>query len=98
MTDGPHFLFAGRHIPPGTRQHISLPAGELPSGTELSLSIDVLHGAHPGPRIWLSGAIHGDEIVGVEIIRQVLGSLDERDLTGTIVAAPVVNVFGFVTE
>jgi len=63
-----------------------------------TLPVDILHGARPGPAIWLSGAIHGDEIVGVEIIRQVLNQIDETELAGTIVATPVVNVFGFLAE
>ncbi len=92
------FHFAGKPVRPGTRRQVSLPAGRLPSGTELSLPVEVLHGSEPGPCIWLSGAIHGDEIVGVEIIRRVLEQVDERTLAGTIIALPVVNVFGFVAE
>lgn len=95
MTGGT-FTFAGRTVARGTRSQISLPAGRLPSGSEMSIPIEVLHGGGSGPTIWLSGALHGDEIVGVEIIRRVLSGLDERTLNGVIVAAPVVNVFGFV--
>jgi uncharacterized protein len=91
------FRFAGRPVPPGTRRQISLPAGRLPSGTEVALPIEVLNGVAPGPTVWLSGALHGDEIVGVEIIRRVLERVDERALAGVMIAAPVVNVFGFVT-
>lgn len=97
MSQNP-FTVAGKRVRPGTRRQINLPAGRLPSGTELSLRLEVLHGTEPGPTVWLSGAIHGDEIVGVEIIRRVLETLDERELVGTIIAVPVVNVFGFVAE
>jgi predicted deacylase len=97
MSGAQAFSFAGRSIPPGSRRQVSLPAGRLPSGTEIALPIEVLVGPSPGPTLWLSGALHGDEIVGVEIIRRVLEDLDERRLRGVIVAAPVVNVFGFVT-
>jgi len=92
------FIVAGQRVAPGTRRQINLPAGRLPSGTELSLRLQVLHGTELGPTIWMSGAIHGDEIVGVEIIRRVLETIDERELRGTIIAVPVVNVFGFVAE
>lgn len=92
------FTFAGQAVRPGTRRLFSLPAGRLPSGAELSLRVEVIHGSEPGPTLWLSGAIHGDEIVGVEIIRRILGVVDERALAGTILAVPVVNVFGFVAE
>lgn len=91
-------IIAGQTLQPGSRRQINLPAGRLPSGAELALRLQVLHGSQPGPTIFLSGAIHGDEIVGVEIIRRVLETLDERVLCGTIIAVPVVNVFGFVAE
>jgi predicted deacylase len=46
--------------------------------------------------MWLSAAVHGDEIAGVEIIRRALASIDPRRLSGTIVAVPIVNVHGFL--
>jgi predicted deacylase len=92
------FSFVGEVIPAGGRRSLEIPAGRLPSGSFLHLPVEVLHGARPGPTIWLSGAIHGDEIVGVEIIRQVLDHLEPEALAGTLIATPVVNVFGFVTE
>jgi predicted deacylase len=98
VTSATTFPFAGRLIEPGTRAHVELPAGKLPSGTSLSVPVEVIHGPVRGPVVWLSGAIHGDEIVGVEIIRQVAEHLDEAELSGTVVAVPVVNVFGFVAE
>lgn len=98
MSTRESFVFANKKVDPGTRRHFDLPAGRLPSGTPLSLPIEVLCGTEPGPTVWLSGAIHGDEVVGVEIIRQTLEIVDEGELAGTIIAAPVVNVFGFVTE
>jgi len=98
MNETNEFIFAGARLSPGTRAHLSLPAGRLPSGTQVSVPIEVVNGATSGPTIWLSGAVHGDEIVGVEIIRQVLEEIDGARLAGTVIAAPVVNVFGFVTE
>ncbi len=50
------------------------------------------------PRLWLSAAIHGDEINGVDIIRQVLGIIKPKKLKGTLLAVPVVNVFGFIEQ
>lgn len=88
----------GRPVGPGARLQLDVPVGRLPSGDYLSIPIEVLRGARPGPTIWLSGAIHGDEIVGVEIIRQLLDVMDPESLSGTVIAAPVVNVFGFVFE
>lgn len=62
------------------------------------MPVSVVNGRKPGPAIWISGAIHGDEINGVEIIRRVLPHLDARKLAGAVIAVPVVNVFGFLNQ
>ncbi|NNF10611.1 MAG: succinylglutamate desuccinylase/aspartoacylase family protein [Acidimicrobiia bacterium] len=81
----------------GRRAKIELPIARLMSGTPVALPIVVLHGAEPGKTVWLSAAVHGDELCGVEIIRRVLKELDPKTLAGTVVAVPVVNVHGFNT-
>jgi uncharacterized protein len=68
----------------------------LPSDSSLSLPVMVIHGRRPGPVVWLDAAVHGDELNGVEIIRQVLPRLKPREIAGTVVAVPIVNVFGFL--
>jgi len=88
----------GSSVPAGTRARIELPVARLPTETWLSLPIEVVNGRRSGPRLWLSAAIHGDEINGVEIIRQVLSKLDARRLRGSVIAAPIVNVFGFISQ
>jgi hypothetical protein len=47
--------------------------------------------------VWLSGAIHGDELNGVEIVRRLLGQLQPGNMAGTVLAVPIVNVFGVTT-
>ena len=81
----------------GRRGSLELPIARLISGTPVALPVLVLHGPHDGPTVWLSAAIHGDEINGVEIIRQVLARLDPATLRGTLIAVPIVNVHGFNT-
>ena len=66
----------GQKIQPGMRAHVDIPVARLSTGDWLSLPIEVLNGIHPGPRLWLSGAIHGDEVVGVAISHRVLQALD----------------------
>jgi hypothetical protein len=82
----------------GSRRALEIPVARLPTDTYLSLPVQVVNGLRPGPTVWLSGAIHGDELNGVEIIRQVLRGLRPRELRGTVIAVPIVNVFGFVSE
>jgi predicted deacylase len=55
----------------------------------------VINGAKPGPTVWISAAVHGDEVNGVEIIGRVLEKTEPRDLSGCMIAVPIVNVFGF---
>lgn len=89
---------AGTAVEPGTEQRFELPVTRLPSGAAVSLPLRVLSGIEDGPSVWLTAAIHGDELNGVEIIRRVLDALDPRSLAGCVVAVPIVNVFGFVEE
>ena len=92
------FEIAGELITPGKRQRLELPIGNLMSGTAVALPLIVVHGKKDGPVVWLSGAVHGDEICGVEIIRQVLAAVSAPTMRGTVIAAPIVNVHGFNTD
>lgn len=89
------FVIAGHSVAPGRRVQLELPIAKLMSGTPVALPVVVVHGAKPGAALWLSAAVHGDEINGVEIVRRVLAQLDAADLAGTVIAVPVVNVHGF---
>ena len=92
------FELAGQAVMPGTRERLHLPIARLPTGTPITLPVEVLVGARHGPVVWLSGALHGDEIVGVEIILRILEQLDPRRIAGVLLAVPIVNVYGFLNE
>ncbi|NJL54249.1 MAG: succinylglutamate desuccinylase/aspartoacylase family protein [Spirulinaceae cyanobacterium RM2_2_10] len=97
MTHAP-IQIAGHWIAAGDRQRLEIPIANLPTQTLLSLPVSVLHGLQPGACLWLSAAIHGDEIAGVEIIRRVLARIQPQQLRGTLLAVPIVNVFGFIEQ
>lgn len=88
----------GETVLPGRSAQIDLKFARLPTGTWESISVSVINGRRPGPTLWLSGAVHGNEINGVEIARRVLRQVGGRKLAGTLVAVPVVNVFGFLNQ
>lgn len=88
----------GVKVNPGERRRVDVPVARLPTGSWTSFPVEVIRGSNEGPTCWLSGAIHGDEIDGVEIIRQVARALDPSKLRGTVIAVPIVNAFGFVAE
>lgn len=87
----------GTEVTAGSRGRVDLPVGSLISGSPLSMGVQVLHGRRDGPTVWLSAAVHGDEILGVEVIRRVLAAIDVRSLGGTVIAVPIVNMHGFNT-
>jgi predicted deacylase len=91
------FTIAGADVAPASRAELELRPAQLPSGGFLSMPLVVLHGSEPGPVLWLTAALHGDEVAGVDIIRRVLGATDPASLRGTVLACPVVNVPGFAS-
>lgn len=84
-------------VRPGRIQSLALPITRLVTGAEVDLPVRVAHGREDGPTVWIDAAVHGDEAVGVEVVRQVLAGIDARALRGTLIAVPVVNVLGFMT-
>jgi predicted deacylase len=90
------FVLGDLSVAAGRAATTELPISRLVTGTEVSLPVRVVHGRADGPTIWISAAVHGDEIAGVEIIRRVLDALDPRSLAGTVLAVPIVNVHGFL--
>jgi hypothetical protein len=53
-------------------------------------------GRKPGPTLWLNAVTHGDEIVGLDIIRSVFAHLKKHPLqAGTLYATPILNWRGF---
>jgi len=88
----------GVTINPGERQIIDVPVAPMYTHDDLSISVQVVRGKRPGPTLFVSGAIHGDEINGVEIIRRVLQHRSLKNLSGTLIAIPIVNVHGFLNH
>ena len=91
------FEIGGSRVNPGERRIIDLPITDLSTHTPMTMPVQVICGRRPGPRLFVCAALHGDEIAGVEIIRRVLKLSALRRLRGTLVAVPIVNVFGFVS-
>nr|WP_238481432.1 succinylglutamate desuccinylase/aspartoacylase family protein [Motilimonas sp. E26] len=90
------FTLLGEEILPGERKTLALEAAKLYTHSTLDFPIEVINGAYQGPVLMVCAAIHGDELNGVEIVRQLLAKINPQQLKGTLVAVPVVNVFGFI--
>lgn len=90
------FQIGGVTIQPGERVTVELPMARLYTNNKMTLPVQVVHGRNCGPVLFVSAAVHGDEINGVEIIRRLLKSRSLDRLRGTLLAVPVVNLFGFI--
>jgi predicted deacylase len=88
----------GDTFPAGTRTTIELPVGRLYTHTPMTMPVHIIVGKKTGPRLFISAAIHGDEINGVEIIRRLLKLPILKQLRGTIIAVPIVNVHGLINH
>ncbi|HZD05015.1 MAG TPA: hypothetical protein VE173_08855, partial [Longimicrobiales bacterium] len=69
MSERGPFRLHQTDVPPGERVRVDVPVARMTTGEWVHLPVLVVHGARDGPTIWLSGAVHGDELDGVEIIR-----------------------------
>lgn len=89
------FEIAGQEIPKATRKKIEIPVAALFDYTKISIPIEVIRGSKDGPTMFVSAAIHGDEIIGVEIVKRLLARKELKKVRGTLVAIPIVNPFGY---
>lgn len=102
----PGIEIGGQFVAAGTRGRVDIDIARLPAQAALSLPVEAVVGSaftrpnndQQAPRVWLSSAIHGDEINGIEIINQVLARLDPASMNGVVLAVPIVNVYGFTFQ
>ncbi|MFZ5963472.1 succinylglutamate desuccinylase/aspartoacylase family protein [Thalassococcus sp. BH17M4-6] len=85
-------------VAPGTRRTVELPVSVMSDHTPVAMSAHVVHGRRPGPVMFVSAAIHGDEVIGAEIVRRLLRAAPLQRLSGTLIAVPIVNAFGFLNH
>jgi len=86
----------GRAIAPGARVTVELPLPQLYTHTPLTMPVHVMRGRRSGPTLFVCAALHGDELNGVEIIRRLLRRNVLARLRGTLIAVPIVNVYGVI--
>lgn len=89
---------SGEEVRPGQTRRISVPVAMLYTHTQVEMPVHVINGRRPGPRLFVSAAVHGDELNGIEIIRRLMANRSLRSLRGTLILVPVVNVFGVLNH
>ncbi|RDI44531.1 succinylglutamate desuccinylase/aspartoacylase family protein [Aquicella lusitana] len=85
-------------IYPGEILSLALPSPQLFSCAPLHIPIKVIHGKQSGPCLLLTAAMHGNEINGTEIIHRLLNLPMISRLRGTLIAVPILNVYGFINR
>jgi predicted deacylase len=87
----------GTSVKPGERIVLDLQVARLYTRTSVDIPVAVHRGMQDGPALMLLAGVHGDEINGIDTVRRVLEELKTRPLErGTLVAIPILNVFGFL--
>ncbi|MGH1454025.1 MAG: succinylglutamate desuccinylase/aspartoacylase family protein [Paracoccaceae bacterium] len=90
------FRIGGQDVAAGTRATVELPVAVFSDHTPVRMPVHVIHGKRPGPVMFVSAAVHGDEVIGVEIVRRLLRSAPMSRVHGTLLAVPIVNNFGLL--
>ena len=86
----------GEKIELGESRTIDFNIAKLYTSTSIEIPIIIERSIHPGPTVLITAAIHGDEINGVEIVRQLISRKINKPKRGTIISIPILNVFGFL--
>jgi len=95
---GSNIEILGKAISQGKGLQINLDIAKLHTRTKIEVPIIIERAKEPGPTILITGGIHGDEINGVEIVRQIVAKGYNKPQKGMIICIPVVNIFGFLSQ
>ncbi|AXS83870.1 MULTISPECIES: succinylglutamate desuccinylase/aspartoacylase family protein [Marinobacter] len=95
LRPGEAFTLLGNDVMPGTSTRLAWAPGIQIAGLSQPTPVLVVNGVNAGPTLCLTGAVHGDELNGIEIIRQTVYDLNPEKLSGRVVGIPIVNLPGF---
>ncbi|TSE08023.1 MULTISPECIES: succinylglutamate desuccinylase/aspartoacylase family protein [Aquimarina] len=86
----------GNEVLPGISTTINFNIAKLYTSTKVEIPIIIERSKIPGPTVLITAGIHGDEINGVEVVRQIIAKKINKPAKGSIICIPVLNVFGFL--
>lgn len=92
------FVLGGVEVAPGARGVCGLTLGWLYIQEPIRVPVNILHGTRPGPTVWVSACLHGDEVNSIPIVRGVAKAIDLAQLRGTLLAIPFLNAFGLIHQ
>lgn len=88
----------GEDIAAGESREINFHVAKLHTRTRVDVPVIINRSKKPGPIVLFTAGIHGDEVNGVEIVRQLISKGINKPKIGTIICIPVINIFGFVNQ
>lgn len=91
-------VIAGTEIQPGSSVELKLNFAKLHTQTPMEVPVFVEHSAYKGPTVLFTAGIHGDEVNGIEIVRQLVSKGINKPKIGTVICIPIVNIFGFIQK
>lgn len=91
-------VIGGVSIPPGKTMQIEMPVVRLYTDTDMSMPVHVVRSKKDGPIVFVSAAVHGDELNGIEIIRRLIHMKSLRLIAGSVIFVPMVNVYGVLNQ
>ncbi|MDN3664742.1 succinylglutamate desuccinylase/aspartoacylase family protein [Algibacter miyuki] len=86
----------GEDIKPGESREVNFDVANLHTSTPVNVPVIIERAKKPGPTVLFTAGIHGDEVNGVEIVRQLIAKGINKPKAGTVICIPVINVFGFI--
>ena len=89
---------AGQDIEPGKRYQLDIAGIRLHTDTDIAIPVTVMRAKREGPTVFVSAAIHGDELNGIEIIRRLLQQKALKLNMGTLILVPMVNIYGVLNQ
>lgn len=92
------FQILGETVPTGKTAQLSIEIAKLYTNTPIKIPVIVGHSKKPGPTLLIMSGTHGDEVNGVEIVRQMIKNKWYRPENGTVICLPIFNIFGFLNR
>ena len=86
----------GKKVKLGESTKVSFNVAKLHTQNTIDVPVIIERSKKPGPTVLITAGIHGDEVNGVEIVRQIIAKGINKPKKGTIICIPVINVFGFI--
>ena len=86
----------GTEVHPGETKEVNFDVANLHTASPIDVPVIISRSKKEGPTVLFTAGIHGDEVNGVEIIRQLIAKGINQPKCGTIICMPIINIFGFI--